>query len=299
VRRAVVGREAQGEHGMNELPKVRLGNSEIEVTRLISGGNPLCGNSHFSPEMNEDMRSYYTEEGVVEFLKRVERSGINALQARGDFHRILYWRELFRRQGGDLRFITQTASEMVDVFENIRVIAAAGAAAIYHHGSRTDRWWFEDQIDRVKDYLACMRDCGVQVGLGTHIPEVIEYAEENEWDVDFYMACFYNLSGRRRESALVDPSVPSAPEEYRPEDAERMCCVIRQTDKMCLAFKILAASRRCGSQEEVREAFEFAFANIKDRDAVVVGMFPKYEDQITLNVEHTIHACRMVASEAG
>ena len=284
---------------MIELPRVRLGTSDIEVTRLISGGNPLCGNSHFSSEMNEDMKSYYTEEGVVEYLKAVEASGINTLQARGDFHRILYWRELFRRQGGDLHFIAQTASEMADVFENIRVIAATGACAIYHHGSRTDKWWFEGQIDKVKDYLACMRDSGVQVGLGSHIPAVFEYAEEKDWDVDFYMTCFYNLVSRGYESALVDPAAKREPEQYSPEDPPRMCKVIQQTGKMCLAFKIMAAGRKCGSQEEVRKAFEYAFANIKEKDAVIVGMFPKYEDQIALNVQHAIHACKKGEKNAG
>ena len=51
-----------------------------------------------------------------------------------------------------------------------------------------------------------MRECGVQVGLGSHIPEVIGYAEERGWDVDFYMTCFYNLS---RDECTVDKSVAS------------------------------------------------------------------------------------------
>ena len=53
---------------MSALPKVKLGRSDIEVTRLISGGNPLCGNSHLSSEMNADMKSYFTEDVVVEYL---------------------------------------------------------------------------------------------------------------------------------------------------------------------------------------------------------------------------------------
>ena len=131
-----------------------------------------------------------------------------------------------------------------------------------------------------------MRDCGVLVGLGTHIPEVIEYSEEHGWDVDFYMTCLYNLARKPRESALVTGKFQ--PEEFIHEDRDRMCEVIRQTPKTCLAFKILAASRNCGTQECVREAFRYAFQRIKPTDAVVVGMFPKYLDQITLNVEHTI-----------
>ncbi|MBI3945361.1 MAG: hypothetical protein HY321_05545 [Armatimonadetes bacterium] len=271
---------------MFQLPTVPFG--EHRITRLISGGNPLCGNSHFSPEMSADMRGYFTDAGVVQYLHRVQQAGINTLQARGDYHRILHWVELFRREGGQLHWIAQTASEMHDVFQNIRILAAAGAIGIYHHGARTDTWWHAGEIDRVNDYLKRIRDCGVRVGLGTHIPAVIEYAEEKGWDVDFYMACFYNLSRKPRESALVAPAAAAAPEAYPDEDPPAMCRVIRATAKQCLAFKILAANRRCTTQQDVREAFRFAFTHVKPQDAVVVGMFPKYLDQIRLNVEHTL-----------
>jgi hypothetical protein len=274
---------------MSEIPKIRLGNSQIQVTRLISGGNPLCGNSHFSDEMDIEMRAYYTADNVVRFLHRLESAGVNALQARGDYHRILHWLELFRREGGELHWIAQTASEMSDVFQNIRILSAAGAAAIYHHGTQTDKFWMEGTIDRVQDYLKCMRDAGVQVGLGTHIPEVIEYAEGKEWDIDFYMASFYNLSRKPRESALVSPGPRS--DEFLDGDPRRMCEVIKQTDKTCLAFKILAASRSCANQSDVAAAFKFAFSHIKPKDAVVVGMYQKDVDQVTLNIEHTLNAC--------
>ena len=276
---------------MQELPQVRLGRSDWFVTRLISGGNPLCANSHFSDEMSQHMRDYFTPEQVIAYLHHLQQAGINTLQARGDYHRILHWLELFRRQGGQLHWIAQTASEMSDVFQNIRVLAAAGAIGIYHHGTQTDRFWMEGRIEAARDYLKCMRDTGVQVGLGTHVPEVIEYAEEKGWDVDFYMASFYNLSRKPRESALVAGSATTAQEEFLAEDPSRMCQVIRQTEKTCLAFKILGASRLCATQEEVATAFRFAFSGIKPKDAVVVGMFPKHEDQIALNIGHVMAAC--------
>ncbi|MCK4374176.1 MAG: hypothetical protein KAX19_02570 [Candidatus Brocadiae bacterium] len=50
-------------------------------------------------------------------------------------------------------------------------------------------------------------------------------------------------------------------------------CVVRQVDKPCLAFKIMVASRNCGSPDQVRQAFRRAFELIKPTDAVVVGMF--------------------------
>jgi hypothetical protein len=204
----------------------------------------------------------------------------------------LHWLELFRREGGQLHWIAQTASEMHDIFQNIRILATAGAVGIYHHGTQTDRFWLEGKIDQVEDYLKCMRDSGVQVGLGTHTPEVIEYAEEKGWDIDFYMACLYNINRELRESALVAGIEKTTQEdEFLPQDPPRMCRVIRQTEKTCLAFKILAAARLCSSQEEVAQAFAFAFDHIKPKDAVVVGMFPKYIDQIERNVRYTIQAC--------
>lgn len=268
------------------LPTIPFG--EYQVTRLIMGGNPLCGNSHYSRAMNRDMADYYTPERVVEVFQRCEAEGINTVQARGDYHRILHYFELYRRAGGKMHWIAQTASEMHDIKTNIRVIAAFGAIGIYFHGSRTDSYWHEGRIDEVEDYLKCMRDQGVQVGLGTHIPEVIEYAEEKDWDVDFYMACFYNLNRQKRESALV--SGVFTKEAFYEEDPPRMCETIRQTPKTCLAFKIMAASRLCADQEQVRRTFQWAFDHIKPQDAVVVGMFPKYEDQIKLNVEHALAA---------
>jgi hypothetical protein len=283
---------------MIALPTIPFGPHRI--TRLIVGGNPFCGNSHYSQAKSQEMRDYYTAEQVVDVLKQCQAAGINTVQARGDYHRVLYWIELFRRAGGQLHWIAQTASEMHDVFQNIRVLAAAGAMGVYHHGSRTDRYWQEGQIDRVEEYLRCMRDSGVLVGLGTHIPEVIEYSEEKGWDVDFYMACMYNLSRKPRESALVLEAQKAArprtdphainDEEYLAEDRARMCQVVRQTPKTCLAFKILAAGRNCATQADVRAAFEYAFSHIKPQDAVVVGMYTRHLDQVALNVQHTLAA---------
>ena len=269
-----------------DIPKVKFG--EHEITRLIIGGNPLCGGSHFSREMGQDMIDFYTPEKVVEVLKQCDELGINTVQARGDYHRIMYYLELFRREGGKLNWIAQTASEMHDIKNNIRVISTFGAIGIYFHGSRTDNMWHAGKIDEVKEYLKVARDCGVQVGLGSHIPEVIDYVENEGWDIDFYMACFYNLNRQERESAIV--SGVFAQEKFYEEDPPKMCKMIQAVDKPCLAFKILAASRRCSTQEEVKATFKWAFDNIKPTDAVVVGMFPKYIDQVPLNIGYTMEA---------
>jgi hypothetical protein len=59
--------------------------------------------------------------------------------------------------------------------------------------------------------------------------------------------------------------------------------VVQQTSKTCLVFKILAAGRLCRNQEMVEQAFKHTFSQIKASDAVIVGMYPEYEDQVRLN----------------
>jgi len=194
---------------MTESPTIPFGT--YRITRPIVGGNPFCGNSHFSAARSREMAAYYTPERVVEVLQRCERAGINTVQARSDYQRVLYWLKLFRREGGELQLVAQTASEMHRIFQSIRILAAAGAIGIYHHGSQADRFWQAGKIDEVEVYLKRMRDCGVQVGLGSHIPEVIQYVEEHDWDVDFYMACLCNLSREKaRSSEAGTPSSESS-----------------------------------------------------------------------------------------
>lgn len=260
------------------LPTIKLGGQEI--SRLILGGNPFSGGSHTSVEMDQAFVDYYTTENIKACLREAQAHGVNATQLRADRHIMRILRE-FGNEGGKLHWIAQTASELRDLEGHIRHTAASGAMAIYHHGTRTDGLWREGRIDEVNELLKVMRETGVAVGLGTHLPQVIEYAEERGWDVDYYMACFYTLGRPRPLNGTLGQFLPG--EIYDDADRERMVQTIRATEKTCLAFKILAASRKCGSPEEVRAAFAYALENIKPQDAVVVGMFQRDLNQVAMN----------------
>ena len=252
-----------------------------ELSRMIIGGNPFRGNSHFDAERNEEMRDYHTVENVVRTLRRAEECGVNAMQSRGD-DIIFEMVDAYRKAGGAMHWIVQTASENPDLFANIRDIAARGAWGIYWHGSMTDRMWKAGQIDKAEDYLKAMRDGGVKVGIACHMPEVLRYIEDAGWDLDFYMVCFYNIAKIDRQSVLVSGGKMAA-EPFDDTDRDVACQFARDTGKPCIAFKILAASRKCGSEEDLRGAFHYAFDNIKAGDIVNVGIFQKHTDQIAVN----------------
>ena len=60
------------------LPTVPLGDHRI--TRLILGGNPIYGHSHFNRLYSQHLREFHTPERVVELLRAASAAGINCWQ---------------------------------------------------------------------------------------------------------------------------------------------------------------------------------------------------------------------------
>ena len=262
------------------LPKVRFGN--VEISRLIIGQNPFGGGSHFNPLLDHLMADWNTPERVSQTLLQCQQNGINAYQCSNKGYAQPHM-ELFRAQGGKMHLIAIDASDKSQANKTVR---HSEAGAFYHHGEVTDVLFREGRMDQVQEYTKRLRQTGVRVGIGTHKPEVVEYVEEHGWDVDFYMLCAYNRTRTPEEfRKLLDVLPLPASEIYLETDPPRAYEVARKTPKTCLLFKILAAGRRSRTPEEVDQAFKEAFDNIKPQDCVVVGMFPRFQDQVKENCD--------------
>ncbi len=272
---------------MASFPQVPFGTHTI--SRLIIGGNPFKGFSHNTEAMSKDMVAYYTERQMVEVLLRCEREGMTAMQSRGDHH-IMGMIRAYREAGGTMQWIGQTASEWEDVLENIRVMAELEPIAIYHHGTRTDRYFQDGRMDVVRERIELIKELGMMAGVGAHLPEVFDWVESQDWPVDFYMCSVYNLSKQPKTEPAVAGHRPEDP-LFTDPDRDVIFEFTRQTRKPCLVFKVLAAGRKCATQDEVRQAYRYALDRVKPNDAMVVGMFPKYEDQVRLNAEHIRALC--------
>jgi hypothetical protein len=131
---------------------------------------------------------------------------------------------------------------------------------------------------------------GKPVGLGTHVPETILRSEDEDWGVDFYMACLHNTRKRGGEpSSFITGKAKHL--KFFMEDREEMFKVIRQVQKPCIAFKVLAGGQMFyGKTPEeipgvVEAAFRETFANIKPTDLATVGFFQRDKDQLRENAE--------------
>lgn len=261
------------------LPTIALGPHRI--SRLVAGSNPILGYSYMGKHTDQHMKEYFTTEQTVQFLQDCERAGITAHQFSTPDRAADYLR-LLRERGSKLQYIC-LHSQREKIQEAIEI---AKPIAIVHHGGATDRLFAEGNSKRVHDYVKAVKDSGVLAGVSAHNPDCIKRVADEDWEVDFFMTCFYFLT---RKTVNKDFSTPNLDIVYPffKDDPLVMTKVIREVKQPCLAFKILGAGRLCSSQETVRAAFQFAFENIKPIDGVIVGMFPWYFDEVGANSQYT------------
>jgi hypothetical protein len=271
---------ATAESAGSSLPTIRLG--EHQVTRLIVGANPISGYSYLGDDVDHQMREYFTRERVVELLSNCERAGINTHQ----FHDIALMTEIIRtlrERGSKMKFICLHSGGGIE-----QVVRDTGPIAIVHHGGVTDSLFRQGKSQQVHDFIKHVHDAGLLAGVSAHNPGCIKRIADEGWQVDFFMTCFHNLTRSSEEAAKMPPAdaMPKG-HGFFASDPMAMTEVARQVKQPCLGFKILAAGRKCDNAQAVQKAFQFAFEHLKPIDGVIVGMYPRYRDQITENAAFT------------
>lgn len=257
------------------LPTIALGPHRI--TRLVAGWNPIGGYSYLGPHTDRHMKDYFTPERTVQFLLDCERAGILAHQFSVNEKTAEVLRTA-RERGSKMLLIGLDAGR--DALRGL--IETARPIAMVHHGGVTDRLFAEGKAGEVHDYVKAAHDGGVLAGVSAHNPDCIRRIADEGWEVDLFMTCFYFLT---RPHAGPDEMLHVG-YPFRAADPEAMTAVVRQVKQPCLGFKILAAGRRCGSEDAVQAAFRYAFEHIKPTDGVIVGMYPRFFDEITANARY-------------
>jgi hypothetical protein len=262
------------------LPTVKLGPQA--VTRLIIGGNPIYGYSHFNKLLSEHQKAWHTPERVVELMKHCEKYGINTWQ-NSYADRTLSDLDRYRASGGKMHWLCLGKPDWDQRPELVADAAKRKPIGIAPHGSLGERLHRQNRLNVLTDLLKRIRDQGVLVGLSAHNPALIELSEERGWDVDYYMCCLYYLTRPKDEFRKILGNDLPLGEIYLPTDPPRMFKVVQAAKKPCLVYKVLAAGRRIDSPAQVRQCFETAFTNIKPTDAVIVGMYQQFNDQVADN----------------
>ena len=248
---------------MPGIPRARIGG--VEVSRLAIGGNPFSGFSHQSPQRDQEMRDYFTNERICRLLHEAEAVGINTAFMRTDDHILGVLRE-YRADGGRIQWFAQIVYDREDADVHRRWIRQAGevgAAGMYLHGGATDYWHASGRLDLFAEALEQMRGFGVPGGFAGHRPESHAWVRDHVRP-DFQMCCHYNPTDR-----TADPAHSNVGEKWDVRDRAAMLELIVTLPCPAVHYKVFA-----GGNRPVDEAFETLGRRVRENDVVCIGVFP-------------------------
>jgi hypothetical protein len=240
----------------------RIKFDDVQVTRMVIGGNPFSGFSHQGAERDREMIHYYTTARIKEALHKAEQAGIDTVFGRTDRHirRTLleYWDE-----GGMIQWFGQTASELGDQMSAIRNAASAGAKGVYVHGGIVDYWFAQGQYELLERALETMRTCEVVAGFAGHSVEAHTWIRDN-LEPDFQMCSYYDPSPRTNSPHHVEMEEEKWDDQHR----ERMVALIQTMPWPVVHYKVFA-----GGNKSIEEGFRFLATSMRPNDLVCIGHY--------------------------
>jgi hypothetical protein len=264
-----------------QIPKGKI--KEVEISRLICGGNLIAGYAHSRDliYVSELLRNYFTPERIMETWEKCEQRGINTMVANIRNQTIdqkvidvlkRYWNE----RGGEIQWIAQCNPQSDDLTTNINQAVDNGAVAAFIQGGVGDRWTKHKRVDLLGKVVNHIKSQGIIAGVAGHSLQVTMECEKEGVDVDFYVKTFHH-----------DKYWSATPKEYRKDfivdierfedhnlDHDNMWCInpeevmtfMKQINKPWMAYKVLAAGAI-----DPKTAFNFAYKN--GADFIIAGMF--------------------------
>ena len=261
--KAQPGADPKIEQPGTPFPKGRLGN--VEVSRLIMGGNLIAGWAHSRdlPYVSTLMRRYNTPEKIRQTLELGEQNGITAINTwvMDDNSQIFeHW-----KNGGKMKWISQVRLDGGGGYSQIDKAIDQGAVVIQLTGDTAERLLDDGKFDKVAETVEYIRSRKRVAGVAAHDLRVIVECERRKLDADFYQKTLHT-------NEYFTGAKPGEPDRVGKNDnswcndAQAVIDVFAKISKPWVAFKILAAGAL-----QPRAAFPYAFNG--GADFILVGMF--------------------------
>ena len=244
----------------------------LSLSRMIIGTNWSLGWSHTSPAADHQIkRRYHDGASCVPLLESFLNHGVDTIMG-------MLQQEQVMRDGvkaaedktGKGMIVIDTPILNVDDNAAARAEARAtvhrskeaGATICFLHHSCAEQLVNKNKgtMDRLPDYLDMIRQHGMIPGLSAHMPELVQYSDENGYDVETYIQ-IYNCMGFMMQI-----------------EVEGVNSVIWNAKKPVMTIKSMAAGR-CTPFVGIT----FSFTTIRPCDMVTLGAFTP--DEVHEDVE--------------
>ena len=185
---------------MQTFPRTEVGG--MSLPRMLIGTNWLLGWSHTGAAADAAIREKFARpEDFWPVISTFLDAGVDAIMAPISTTPIaeaaIDWAE--QKAGRKIIRIDTPAMNVDDSPEarreaekTIRHSAEIGSDFCLIHHTSVEQMVNKNlgAIPRLPDYLALIREAGMRPGLSAHMPEVIQYADRNEYDVETYIQIF-------------------------------------------------------------------------------------------------------------
>ncbi|MBR2925156.1 MAG: hypothetical protein IKC28_09025 [Clostridia bacterium] len=251
---------------MSEILFPRTDVAGVSVSRMIIGTNWMLGWSHRSPAQDHQiLRKFSDGEKAYPMLKTFLDRGVDTIMGPLQQERVMQEAVQYAQEKtGKKMILIDTPIINVDDTEEgrrqaratIRRSKEAGATFCLVHHSSAEQLVNKNKhiIDRLPDYLDMIRQEGMIPGLSAHMPELITYSDENEYDVQTYIQ-IYNCMGFLMQVEI-----------------ETVNQIIHNAKKPVLTIKPMAAGR-----VSPFVGLNFVWNTIRPTDCVTVGCFDAEE----------------------
>ncbi len=230
------------------------------LSRMIIGTNWMLGWSHRTPAADAQIKARFPDgESAFPMLKTFLDNGVDTIM--GMMQQCKVMQEavyLAQERTGKEMIVIDTPTLNVDDNEQARrearkkihesALTGAKFCLIHHTSAEKLVNKNERKIARIEDYLYMIREEGMIPGLSAHMPELITYSDENEYDVQTYIQ-IYNCMGFLMQVEI-----------------ETVSRIIHNAKKPVMTIKPMAAGR-----VTPYVGISFNYATIRDCDMVTVG----------------------------
>jgi uncharacterized membrane protein YphA (DoxX/SURF4 family) len=258
--------------------------AQFELGRLIAGGNLIGGWAHARDliYVSKLVKTYHTDEKVMQTLALAEKCGINALITNPQLGRVFQkYKHEFK---GKMKFISDCGIGL-DFQKGIAMSLAVNSDALYCQGEITDRWtdekWddpvkrtVEQRMELIRKGLEEIRSHGKPAGIGAHKIEAIKKCVDYAIKPDFWVKTCHS---HNYWSAQPDSPWKDNMFDYDPEETVRFMGTLKEP---WIAFKVLAAGAI-----PPEEGLKYAYKN--GADFVCLGM---YDFQVVDDVNIALEA---------
>jgi hypothetical protein len=248
------------------FPRTTVGG--ISLPRIIIGTNWLFGFSHTGYAADTFIKDFYSSENAfLSIINAYLKYGVDAIMGPFSISTNPKAADMLLkvqdRLGKKLILIDTPVLNMDDNEQArqetqaiIKRSAKIGCTfCLIHHASCEQLVNKNKQtIDRLPDYLSMIREAGLKPGCTAHMPEIIQYCDLNNYDVETYVQIFNCLG------FLMQVEI------------ESIIKIIHEAYKPVITIKSMAAGR-CSPYV----GLTFNWAVLPSNALVTVGAFSKYE----------------------